>query len=316
MSSRLISKYFPVPKYLQPQHIGVSFSDQSIKAIAFDRSASRPNPKGVIIPLLPGAIESGAIINVDEVVKALLVVKEVLDQPFVFFAVPDELAYVFTVSVPVSSHDATESVAFTIEENVPLSLGDVAFDFLPLSTNGGQAKMVVAATAKSGIEKFIEAFNKAGMDTVGCIHESQAVANAIVSKDFLGTVYIVHAKQNRLGIYLVKDGVVCFSTLRKIAGGDYAEQTKDEYMKFLEYCAKYGVAENNAVPKVFICGDFEYAQKAMEVLKGLNDGEKEITLSNVWSNVSVAQNHTMPNISYEDSLSLSGPIGAVLAHVI
>lgn len=320
MKFGFLSKYFPPEKYLKPPHIGISFSDANIKAIFFDKTHKKPLLKNIILPLEKGAIVSGSVVNENEVVSKLSVIRENFDLPFVFFTIPDELAYVFSTSISIASGgDMTESVAFIMEENVPLSLADIVFDFEPtkvVQTDAGHdVSVVVAASAKKEIEKFVEVFYKSGFEPVGCVNESQAIANALISKRSGETLSIVHARENRVGIYLVKNNLVRFSTLRTILGEDYKKQFLDEYEKFLEYCIKYDTGDERSIKSILVCGDFEYAKKVVEVIVGSDNHVKDVKLSNVWTNVFEIDKN-LPAIPYEESLSFAGPIGAVLADII
>jgi hypothetical protein len=320
MKFRFLSKYFPPPQFLKPPHLGISFSDFNIKAISFDKTSAKPYLKGVVEPIEKGSIVAGNIVNMGNVVKKLGLVRKNFNSSFVFFAIPDELAYVFSASILVGSGgNATEGVAFIMEENVPLSLGDTVFDFVPTkivqSDLEYSASIVVAACVKKEVEKFIEALHQSGFEPVGCIHESQAIANALMPEEFLGISCIVHARENRVGIYLVKDNLVHFSTLRSVLDEDYKKQFLDEYEKFLEYCLKYDVNENQPIKSVLVCGEFECAKKVVEAIIDSANYTRDVKLSNVWTNVFEIDKH-FPDIPYEKSLSFAGSIGAVLSDII
>jgi len=319
MKFGFLYKCFPPPKFLKLPHIGISFSDDNIKAIFFDKTSTPPYLKSVIVPIEKGAIVSGSIVNTEEVVKKLSSIKETFNLEVVFFTIPDELIYVFSASVPVGlNSNITESVAFIMEENVPLPLSDIIFDFVPTkivqSESEFKASVVVTACAKKEVEKFIDTLRKAGFSPIGCIHESQAVADAVIPQKSTEAFCIVHAKEKRIGIYLVKNNLVHFSTLRSIMEGDYKKQFLDEYVKFSEYYSKYDTGQNQPIKSVFVCGEFEYAKEAVEAIVDSPDTLKDVTLSNVWANV-FEINKFLPSIPYEESLNLSGPIGAVLSDI-
>lgn len=318
MVLEFISKYFPPPKFLKPSHIGVSFSDSNIKAITFDSTVLNSSPKSIVVPLEKGSIVSGKILDPNVVVKALSKVRESLSSPFVCFTIPDELTYIFLSSVPVfSSGSLEESVAFTIEENVPFSLSDTVFDFIPLKIvhkENYEAKTIVAACVKKELENFLDVFKKSGFEPLAAIHESQSISLALTPPNFIGTVCIIHARENRVGIYLSKNRIVCFSTIRLIGEGSYSNQFLDEYNKFLEYCSRYNAEENEVITDTLVCGDFEYAKKIVEALSQLPNGIKP-RLGNVWTNVLKIEKN-LPSINFENSLSLAGPIGAVLNDII
>jgi len=149
---------------------------------------------------------------------------------------------------------------------------------------------------------------------VGCAHESQTIANALIPKKSKGTSCLVHARGNRVGIYLVKDGVVHFATIRSVAEGDYQKQFLDEYDKFLEYALKYSATKEEPIKNVLVCGEFEYAKESVEAIMGSHDSIRNVKLSNVWTNILKIEKET-PCIGFEDSLALAGPIGAALSDV-
>lgn len=319
MKHGFFSKNFPLPRFLQLPHIGISFSDSNIKAIFVDQNSDKPILKSLVTDLGKGAITSGRIVDASEVIKKLTILKKEFNTPYVFFAVPDELAFVFSTSVMVGSHDnATESVAFVIEENVPLSLEDTIFDFVPFklekAENGFCASVVVAACVKKEVEKFISVLRQSGFDPIGCIHESQAIARSLLSPSALGTNYIIHVRDNRIGIYLIKKSLVFFATLRTITDGDYKKQFLDEYDKFLDYRVKYDQDKDEAVSSILVCGEFEYAKEIVETLINSKNEAKNVKLSNVWTNVFEIDKY-LPDIPYEESLSLAGPIGAALSEI-
>ncbi|MFH0804310.1 MAG: pilus assembly protein PilM [Candidatus Zambryskibacteria bacterium] len=318
MKFKYLSKYFPPPQFLKPPRIGVSFSDTSIKAISFESKSTGPHFKSAIISIEKGAVVAGSIVNMEEVVKRLSIIKKSFVLPFVFFTVPDELSYVFSASIPTSGGDLTEAIAFVIEENVPLPLNETVFDFVPTqivpSESGYDASVVVTACVKKEMERFLEAFYKAGFEPVGCIPESQAIAGAVVPKNFLGTFCVVHAREKRIGIHLIKNKTVYFSTIRTISDGDYKKEFLDEYDKFLEYCSKYDVNQNQPIKAIFVCGEFVDAQKIVEAITESSTPVKNIKLSNVWANVFEIDKYS-PDIPFEKSLSFAGAIGSALLDI-
>jgi hypothetical protein len=319
MKLKSLSKYFPPPQFLKPPHIGVSISDTSIKAISFEKKAKGPRFKSAIVSIERGAVVNGSIISMEEVVKKLSVVRKNFNSPFVFFTVPDELTYVFSASVPTSGGDITEAVAFIIEENVPLSLSETIFDFVPIqiiqSDSKYTASIVVAACVKKEIERFLEAFHKADFEPIGCVHESQAIAQAILPKNLSGTFCIVHARGNRIGIHLVKNKTIYFSTIRSVLSDDYKKEFLDEYEKFLDYCLKYDINKNQPIKSIFVCGEFENAQKVVESINDHDNLPQNIKLSNVWTNVFEIDKY-IPDIPFEKSLSFAGSIGTALSDII
>ena len=262
----------------------------------------------------------GKIANPIELVKKLQAIKENFDLPFVFFTLPDDLTYLFTVTIPVNfGQNASESVAFTIEENVPLSLSETVYDYLPVKRNhtdsGFSAEIVVAACVKKEMDKFIDALNQSGLEPVGAIHESQAIADAIIPKDAEGTFCIIYSRALKVEIILVKNRVVHFSTIRVISEGDYKNQFLDEYEKFVEYSIKYGNKDEDQIAGVYVCGEFEYTKKVIDAISNAVTSVKNAKLSNVWVNV-LKIDKEIPSVNFEDSLNLASSVGAVIADIM
>jgi hypothetical protein len=319
MGIDFLTKHFPSPEYLKPKHMGLSFSDSAIKAISVDGDLENPKIKSLIIPLPKGVIVGGRVVRENEFIDKLSIVRSNFSSPFVFFTIPDDLAFIFEVNIPVhKGSNAFESVAFTIEENVPLSLADTIFDFVPtkvVSTGGTyQSEVVVAASVRQEIEKLIKAIVSSGLEPIGCIHESQAIATAVLPTGLQGTFSIVHARSDRVGIYLSRDGLVKFATICSMNDPDYRAQFLGEYQKFVDYSLRY-TSDKKFSENVFVCGEFDYAKKVVEILIESDSKAKEAKLSNVWSNLFKIEDFT-PNISFEDSLNLAGPVGAVLSDIL
>lgn len=320
MGIDFLTKHFPTPDYLKPKHLGLSFSDSVIKAISVGGDLENPKLKSLVVPLPKGVIVDGRVVRPDEFVDKLSIVRENFDSPFVFFTIPDELAFIFEVNIPIhKGSNAFESVAFTIEENVPLSLSDTIFDFVPTKVfsagNAYQSEVVVAASVKQEVQKLTAALIASGLEPVGCLHESQTIATAVLPNNRQGTFCIVHARSDRVGIYLSKDGLVQFATIRNVGDSDYRKQFLDEYQKFVDYSLRYTTDKKVSIESVFVCGEFDYAKRAVEILIENDNQIKEAKLANVWSNLFKIEDFT-PSISFEDSLNLAGPIGAVLSDIL
>ncbi len=319
MKSGFLSRHFPPPQFLKPNYIGVSFSDTNIKAIIFEKNTAHPKIKSHILSLEKGSIVEGKILNPEDVKEKLSLIKQEFDTDFVYFALPDELTYIYTTKIRVVSKGSLEeSVAFTIEENIPISLEDSVFDFIPVkiekNENGFDVEVVVSACLSSEINKYIEILSQSGLEVVGAINESQAIAQALIKNNSKGTFFVVHAREERIGTYLVKDGVVHFSTVTNVSKGDYQEQFLNEYEKVIEYSAKYSLDLEDPIKSVLVCGEFGYAKKIIESTEKSPDLIQNLKFANVWANVLEIEKE-IPSIKYEDSLNFAGPIGAVLSDI-
>ena len=317
MKTSSVFKYFPPPDFLNPPRIGISFSDQSVKAVAFGSGENKFPVESMLTHLDEGTVVSGSIVKPEKIISKFKEVAEKFDSKFVYFTVPDELTYIFNTTVKVvPGKDATENVAFTIEENVPLALADTVFDFVPKNVRkvgaDFEAQMVVAASARKEIEKITDALKAAGLEPIGCIHESQAIAEALIPESSNTLFCIVHVREDRIGIFLTKGNTVSFSTIRASGPSTAIEDFRDEYTKMIEYHSRYDNSPLIApIAEVIVCGEFEIAKSIVNAHNEAGKYKEKARLGNVWTNVFEIDEHT-PNIPYEKSLSFAGSIGALL----
>jgi hypothetical protein len=85
-----------------------------------DGGVSKPHFSSMVKSLESGVVVSGCIIKMQEVIKELSAIRKQVSLPFVFFTIPDEISYIFSVTVPyVRGSELADAISFVMEENVP-----------------------------------------------------------------------------------------------------------------------------------------------------------------------------------------------------
>lgn len=313
-----VLKHFPAPKFLKPSCVGLAISDFSLKMAKFGGLSPNLAIDTLLLPLEEGVVSAGSVRKPEILKQKIAEAREKFATDFTIFTVPDEFVYVYNAQIPFAKpQDLTEAVASTLEENVPMSLQDTLFDFVPTSITGtaGQylAEVVVMVGVRNEIETLFSVLNEAGLEPLACLPESQAVVEAVVPRSFPGYVCIIHARDNRIAIYLAKNRVVHFVTIRNLSGGSYEEEFSDEFNKFIEYVSKYDGAEEALGAGTFVCGEFDYVKRVVNALSQTSKNYKPI-LANIWTNVfDVSRN--VPDLPYEVSLSFGGAVGCAIAKI-
>lgn len=322
MRFRNILNKFPAPEYLDVPFSALVFSDTKIKTLNLDKRTLKPISFSEV-DIEPGIIQSGVIKNEDALVESLNKVKSSLNSEFVRFIFPDEASYVFTVNVPVvEGKDASESISFVLEENVPLPLDDITFDFEVVSVKENRdsegkrelnAKAVVIAMSFAVLESYLKVLDKVSLTPLLCVNESHSMARAVVpdEKDGASTVICVHA--NSVGIYITSGRLVEFSSTLAISPDDSESFTSlvvAEFNKVLNYWKNNNPEEykNNVKGqlKCFVCGLSPVCKSVEKAMK--SNTEISVSLANVWTNAFSLENY-IPDISFEDSLRLGSAIG-------
>lgn len=312
---------FPPPQFLDVPFGALVFSDYHLKAMRLNSRTLHPE-FSMEIPIPKGVMEFGVIKNEEEMSKILSEVSKSLGTPFVKFAVPDQISYVFTTSIPVAPEtNLEESIASIIEENVPLSLSDTVFDFniIKLVKEGGSNTALVAVTAisKSTIESYVTCINKAGMDVLLASGEAQAMAKSVIPRKSDGYFAVIYIHKDMVNIYVSQGQNIIFSSFAQLPDNSatslFDSFVRAELIKSINYCKEKNILENDpsgAEPEVrcLVCGVYDLAVSVGNLLA--KDGYR-VSLSNVWTNTFSLEEY-VPDISFDKSLLFAGAIGLFL----
>ena len=313
---------FPPPKYLNVPCASVAFSDNSIRLLMLDKNSKHPTFFSEI-SLPPGIIETGKVKNEEALSKILKEARANLKTPFVKFCISDEVTYVFSVKIPViPGKDAKEGVNSILEENVPLALSDIAFDFeiqkVEASETGYFATVVVMACSTTTIVAYKNALEKADFEPLVCVNESQSSASALLSNNEPSVSIIAYIHKNSVGIYIASGHLVEFSSVISIPSSSTLEMTSELIGAELEKAIQYWLDKKQKIQKkvdensplsCYLCGEYELVESfAKQAFKIPNI---KILSANVWRNV-FSLDDFVPEIDFEDSLRFASVVGLCL----
>src|SRR3989344_965097 len=305
--ANLLNK-FPPPKFLDVPFSGIVFSDTKIKTLVLDKK----NHKLVSFSeseIPTGIIESGIVKNEQALTEVLTKEKSKLSSPFVRFVIPDEVSYTFSASVPVSAaKDISESVEFILEENVPLPLSDISFDFTPLGVVDFSATVIVTAVSSSSLASYLGVLRSASLSPLSCTNESQSMARSVIPENNKGNYAIICIHTNSVGIYITSGNIVEFSSTLAISPDDsesFASMVTLEFKKVLDYWKDKNTSSRDLI-HCFICGRHEVAKKVEQEMQ--KNSTIKTSLANVWTNTFSLQEY-IPDMSFEDSLRFGSAVG-------
>ncbi|MDQ3089825.1 MAG: pilus assembly protein PilM [bacterium] len=319
--SKKFTDKFPVPDFLLLGNSGITISDSNVKFAQFKK-----NSKGlelihfVDIPLTKGAITSGFINNKEEVTKALQYLNDLYNLPYVMATLPEERAYVFTTEIDrVPEADIRDAIAFTIEENAPVSLDKSIFDYDIIgSIDTPKIKVAVTVVTYKGTALYTEVFEAAGISPISFEIESQAIARAIISKGDSRTQLIVNLALEKTGLYIVEEEIIHFTSTApygaRLDGGAYQDlhNLKTEIRKVFAFWNTrldfHGVPAKK-IEKIIFVG--EEAWKEDFIAQMMSDLSIDYSLANVWINA-LSFEETVPNILFKESLGCAAAVGLSL----
>lgn len=216
MSSSLFLKFFPPPAFLAMPHEGLDISDDAIKCIAYHRTG-----QGLIVSryatkeLPAGLVDGGDIKDENEFVSILKDFASANALGYVKVSLPEEKAYLFQTEVPSANFSSiAQNIEFKLDQNVPLSAADALFQFdlMPKAVSGDILRASVSVIPRIYVEHYISLLRKAGVEPVAFEVAPKSIVAACIPQYEPGTRLIVHVMKKKTGLYIVSEGVVCFTS--------------------------------------------------------------------------------------------------------
>jgi Tfp pilus assembly PilM family ATPase len=339
--------FFPTPRFLEMPAPGLALTDTGLKFVEFGSGPTGQRIKRYGGSALPkGLIEAGNIIDREGLVRALENFRKSFNLRYIRTSLPEERAYLFQTTIPtVSQKELRTAVEATIEENVPLSVSEVIFDFVVLkeqdSVVSGTTAVSVSVIPESLVMEYLSVFRSAGFMPLHFDVESQAVSKSVIGKDDESVSLIVNLNKTKAGLYIVSRGAVTFtSTIAMSAPGvstltppTYADASgkplvsedanilatypglkmlAGEIEKVYMYWQTQADRQNRRlvdIEKVILCGEEAGRDGVAHYLT--QQLETKVELANVWRNA-FSFDQYVPSISLKDSLFYAGAVGLAL----
>lgn len=326
--------FFPTPKFLEMPAPGLALTDTGLKFIEFGSG-----PQGAIIKRYGGAslpkgfIEGGNIIDQEGLVRALEDFRKSFNLRYIRTSLPEERAYLFQTTVPkVSPNELRNVIEATIEENVPLSVSEVIFDYAVLEDQENSVEDGIAVSVsvipEQLVMEYLTVFRSAGFMPLHFDIESQAISKAVIKRGDDDVSLIVNVNPTKVGLCIVSQGAVSFtSTIAMSAPAKTNSENQSSDILTLYPSLKFLVAEiqkvfmywqtqadrqnKRIVPieKIILCGEEAGRDGVAQYLA--SELTTKVELANVWCNAFSFDDY-VPSISQKDSLVYAGAVGLAL----
>lgn len=260
MASGEFLHFFPTPTFLRMPTAGLDISDDAIRFIGLRRDrGSYLLEKHDCRDVPDGVIQNGTIKDQESLVPLLSEIREANDLTFARVALPEEKSYLYHATVPYVADDdeMRESVAYTIEENVPLSAHEVVFDYDVTAIGSveeeSDVEVVVSVLPADVVNEYLEVITASGFRPLSLMVESQAIAKAVVPRDAAESVAIINISEGTTAVYIVKHGAVHFTSAFSTEGGSVSAPVKmsfvDNELEEGEGEKKGGSSEDESEPE-------------------------------------------------------------------
>ncbi|MCC6448312.1 MAG: pilus assembly protein PilM [Chitinophagaceae bacterium] len=199
------------------KHVGLEISNRSVRFIEFksDRCGHIPFRYDEV-KLPAGVIVNGEILEKEEFRKILSAFNKKNKLSFARVSIPEDKAYIFITDIPfVEDSMVADSVAFRIEENVPMSAYETLFDYEIIKKDplAKKISVVVSVIPKKIIHDYLDVLLSCGIKPLSFKIESWATAKSIVKKTDKKTQVIVNVKESKTVLSIVSNNIPLFSAV-------------------------------------------------------------------------------------------------------
>ncbi len=220
---RTLSRWFPRPHILLPAAAGVDISDASIKWIVLGEGASGKEVRSFGHESLhAGIVVNGVIEDAAALSQILKDLKESMGVECVHAALPEELAYVFSMRVPeVSSREHVCSmIEFELQDRVPIAPTEAVYDFDLIAREEAGAEIGVTVFPLPLAEQYASVFAAAGLELLSLEVEARSIARAVASAEEDEPItLVVDFGELRTGLSVLKRGIPIFTSTVAVGGG-------------------------------------------------------------------------------------------------
>lgn len=218
-----------VSPFLEFHITGLDISDLSMKYLSFNRVKKNKFAVGAYgeITYKEGIITNGEIIDEQaftEVLKQWYVKqKKQLPSPFVAIALPEEKSFIRVVQIPHVKHeDVANAIRWEIENQIPLPLEDVMYDYEiinPLQGEQDHLDVLITAFPRDTLNTYIRTIKGAGLELYAIELESQSLARACVTNlRNPEAAIIVDVGRTRTSIIIFAAGAIFYTSTIESGG--------------------------------------------------------------------------------------------------
>lgn len=313
-------KAFPPPKALLTEHAGLDISDDAIKCIQFKKTSHGLIVSTYASQKLPvGLVNGGDIKDRKEFVRILADFAAKNHISRVKVSLPEEKVYLFQTEVPSTDfRSIAQNIESKLDQNVPLSAPDALFQFdlMPRAVTGDLLRASVSVVPRTYVEKAMEIFREAKMRPVAFEAVPKAIVSSYLGYGELGTHLIVHIMEHKSGLYIVSEGVVCFTSTVGWGAAELKESESSSIAPLMNEISRvytYWVGRSDiqgGIAEVVVVGD--HAERC-EVLIRNYGGEAvaHTALPDVWRNAFDVSKH-VPPIPRSESFGYAAAAGLAL----
>ncbi len=215
-----LSRYFPMPKFLELPSFGLDISDESLKFVKLIQTKDGIRVSHYGEKKIPaGIVDSGKIKDPQRMKEILVSLKKEEGIESVRASLSEEQVYLFNSKLEKAGLlDIREGIEFSLEEHIPISAQDTIFDYELLSEGEHDLKLQVVAIQKNVVEDFFTVFEEAGIVVNSFEPEAEAIRRSVIKTGDMETYMVVDFGEKHSSIFVISKGMVVFTSTLDVGG--------------------------------------------------------------------------------------------------
>lgn len=188
----------------------------------------------------------------------------------VIASLPESKSFVRVIQIPqMSDSEAENAVPVEAESFIPMPIDQVYLDWQKLGSSDGKMNILIIATPKELVDKYLDILDRAGLKPSALEVESQSCHRAVISKDSNETALILDLDAYRSSLIMVEEGHLQFTSTVPIAGNNFTES-------IARYLGVSSVKAEEIKRRVGIANTADYPNIKTALLPALNTLTEEI----------------------------------------
>lgn len=210
---------------------GIHLNGTALKFIQLEKKRGALSVLGFSNVALPkNLIANDTILNADDLGKTI---ERSLGKPQfgristhrAVVSVPESKSFIRVINIPeMSEAQAENAVMFEAEAYIPLPMDQVYFDWQILQHKDGKMDVLIIASPKEFVDKYLALLEKVGLTVVGVEVESQSVVRTLIAPQNKENILIADLDAYKTALIMVEGGNLQFTSSIPLAGNSFTER--------------------------------------------------------------------------------------------
>lgn len=180
-----------------------------------------------------------------------------IDTNHAVVSLPESKSFVRVIQIPLMSDvEAEAAIPFEAENFIPMPIDQVYLDWQKLSVVGDKLNILIIASPKEFVDRYLEILDKMDLKVIALEVESQSVVRALLPQNNQETLLIADIQSARSNLIMLEEGNLQFTSSVPIAGNAFTESIARSLgvssAKAEEIKKKAGVANTPDYPNIKI----------------------------------------------------------------